>query len=35
MYGISMRENREIPCSPVRGDRRAGRSGNAEAVSLR
>jgi len=35
MYGISMRENREIP-SPARpGDRRAGRSGNAKAESLR
>ena len=34
MYGISMRENREIPRSPVRCDDRAGRSGNAEAVSL-
>jgi RNA-directed DNA polymerase len=35
MHGISMRENREIPPSPVRDDHRAGRSGNAEAVSLR
>ena len=35
MYGISMRENREIPRSPVRVVARAGRSGNAEAVSLR
>jgi RNA-directed DNA polymerase len=35
MYGISMRENRESP-SPARPvDRWAGRSGNAEAVSLR
>jgi RNA-directed DNA polymerase len=35
MYGISMRENREIP-SPARpADHRAGRSGNAEAVRLR
>jgi hypothetical protein len=35
MYGIFMRENREIPrlARPVEG--RAGRSGNAEAVSLR
>ena len=35
MCGISMRENREIPrlARPVEG--RAGRSGNAEAVSLR
>ena len=35
MYGISMRENREVPRSPVRVIDRAGRSGNAEAVSLR
>jgi len=35
MCGISMRENREIPRSPVRVDVRAGRSGNAEAVILR
>ena len=35
MYGISMRENREVPRLPVRGDDRAGRPGNAEAVSLR
>jgi len=35
MYGISMRENREVPRSPVPVDGRAGRSGNAEAVSLR
>jgi hypothetical protein len=35
MYGIFMRENREIPRSPVQCDGRAGRSGNAEAVSLR
>ena len=34
MYGTSVRENREIPCSPARADRRAGRSGNAEAVIL-
>ena len=35
MHGISMRENRESP-SPARPvDRWAGRSGNAEAVSLR
>lgn len=35
MYGVSMRENREIPRSPTRFDGRVGRSGNAEAVSLR
>ena len=35
MYGISMRENREIPRSPARLVTGAGRSGNAEAVSLR
>ena len=34
MYGISMRENREVPRLPVRGDDRAGRPGTAEAVSL-
>ena len=35
MYGISMRENREIP-SPARPtDHRAGRSGNVKAGSLR
>ena len=33
MYGTSMRENREVPRSPVRPVSRAGRSGNAEAVS--
>lgn len=34
MYGVFMRENREgpLPIRPV--DRWAGRSGNAEAVSL-
>ena len=32
MRGISMRENREVPRSPVRGDGRAGRAGKAEAV---
>lgn len=32
MRGIFMRENREIPRSPVRVDVRAGRCGNAEAV---
>jgi hypothetical protein len=35
MCGISMRENREIPCSPARCDVRAGRCGNAEAVIRR
>jgi hypothetical protein len=35
MYGILMRENREVPCLARRVDHRAGRSGNAEAVSLR
>jgi RNA-directed DNA polymerase len=36
MRGVSMRENREVPCSPVRGDHHeAGRSGKAEAVRLR
>jgi hypothetical protein len=35
MYGISMRENREVPSSARPADHRAGRSGNAEAVSLR
>ena len=35
MHGVSMRENREIPHSPARVDRRAGRSGKAKAVSLR
>jgi hypothetical protein len=34
MCGTSMRENREIPRSPVRADHRAGRPGNAEAVIL-
>ena len=34
MYGTSMRENREVPRSPVRVDHRAGRPGNAEAVRL-
>lgn len=34
MYGTSMRENREVPRSPVRVDLRAGRPGNAEAVRL-
>ena len=35
MYGISMRENREIPSPTHPTDHRAGRSGNAEAGSLR
>jgi len=35
MHGVFMRENREVPRSPVRVDHRAGRSGNAEAGSLR
>lgn len=35
MRGVSMRENREIPCSLARGDRRAGRSGKVKAASLR
>ena len=35
MYGIFMRENREIPRLARRVDGRAGRLGNAEAVSLR
>jgi hypothetical protein len=34
MHGVLMRENREIPCSPAWLITRAGRSGNAEAVSL-
>ena len=34
MYGTFMRENRESPCPPVRLVSGAGRSGNAEAVSL-
>ena len=34
MYGISMRENREIPPPAHPVDRWVGRSGNAEAVSL-
>jgi hypothetical protein len=34
MCGILMRENREVPCLARRVDHRAGRSGNAEAVSL-
>lgn len=36
MRGVFMRENREVPRSPVRVDHRgAGRSGKAEAVRLR
>ena len=35
MYGISMRENREIPSLAHPVDHRVGRSGNAEAVRLR
>jgi hypothetical protein len=35
MRGVSMRENREIPCSPARGDHRSGRSGKAKAARLR
>ncbi len=34
MCGTSVRENRESPCPPVPLGQRAGRSGNAEAVSL-
>lgn len=34
MYGTFMRENREVPCPPVRVDHRAGRPGNATAVIL-
>jgi hypothetical protein len=34
MYGISMRENREVPRSPA-GVMTGGRSGNAQAVRLR
>jgi hypothetical protein len=34
MCGTFMRENRESPCPPVWLVTRAGRSGNAEAVSL-
>jgi len=32
MYGISGRENREVPRSPAYGDERAGRAGKAKAV---
>jgi hypothetical protein len=32
-YGISVRENREVPCSLARRDGGVGREGNAEAVS--
>ena len=34
MYGVLVRENREIPLLARPADQRAGRSGNAEAVSL-
>jgi hypothetical protein len=34
MCGTSVRENREIPCPPAWLVTRAGRPGNAEAVSL-
>ena len=34
MYGVLPRENREIPLLARLADHRAGRSGNAEAVSL-
>src|SRR5258708_11603768 len=34
MYGVLLRENREIPLLARLADHRAGRSGNAEAVSL-
>jgi hypothetical protein len=34
MYGTFMRENRESPCPPAWLVTRAGRSGNAEVVSL-
>jgi hypothetical protein len=34
MYGNSMRENREIPLLARPDDHRAGRPGNAKAVSL-
>jgi hypothetical protein len=33
MRGVSRRENREVPRSPVRMMERAGRAGKAEAVS--
>ena len=35
MCGTFVRENRESPCPPVLPGQRTGRSGNAEAVSLR
>ena len=35
MYGISMRENREIPRSPVRVITGRAAQGTPEAVSLR
>src|SRR6266496_6385351 len=34
MYGVLLRENREIPLLACPVDHRAGRPGNAEAVSL-
>jgi hypothetical protein len=34
MYGVLMRENREIPLLARPVDHRAGRPGNAEAVRL-
>ena len=34
MYGVLVRENREIPLLARPVDHRAGRPGNAEAVSL-
>ena len=34
MYGVLMRENREIPLLARPADQRAGRPGNVEAVSL-
>jgi len=34
MHGVLMRENREIPLLALLADHRAGRPGNAEAVSL-
>jgi hypothetical protein len=34
MYGVLMRENREVPLLARPADHRAGRPGNVEAVSL-
>jgi hypothetical protein len=34
VYGVLMRENREVPLLARPADHRAGRPGNAEAVSL-